>query len=1166
MADESPPGDSLLRPPSLFPIFNQNPTDPINPHPPLQLSNPTTAPPPNWLSNTSFTVDISTITPPPLQSHQPEPEEEQEDEKEVELVEQERQNRQTRYELVESSESDQELDEKRKRRKKDKKKKKNKKEKKDVEYGPNSRKQNIQSWAASNDSIRDKEYYFDSRGDRDNLAFGSLYRMDVARYKIFNGSKSSGLNYNAFHSSNMRSWDLGGDNDVNSLDNKLRSEGRYWSAKHAALEHHKNFKRLRVVGPKGSQQEIGTDFIPLSDETTPVEGQPKDLSVVEESWEDEVLRKTKEFNKMTREHPYNENFWLEFANFQDKVESKQRQRGARLQTLEKKISILEKASELNPDNEELLLALMNAYQRRDNNDVLIARWEKLLTYHSGSYKLWREFLRLVQGDFSRFKVSEVRKMFANGIQALSAACNKQHRQARQNDRSSPDPLLVQQELGLVSIFVSLCRFEWQSGYQELATALFQAVLEYTLFCPSLLLSEQSKQRLFEYFWNSIGARIGEDGALGWSNWLQKEEEQKQMAMMKESESSSIVDEGGWTGWHEPKGESNAHNEDNLEVADVGMEVGNDDDDVDMEEKDDTEALMKLLGINGETEANGEVQDVSTWVRWSKEELLRDSNQWMPLRTKFGTSLSDGLTDEEGGEQLLRAVLFEDISEYLFSITTDEVRLSLVYEFIDFFGGITPQWSSTNSSSWAEGTLMMEWLPHSMQDDLRKVEEILKKADGCLNGYSLEHVLGSFDNINMRSEMMKFVRNVTLQCLNAFSSDHILKEVALVAEELSKTRMNSCSVAVTPCRPLAKNLIKSNRQDVHLCGVYARREAAFGNIEYARKAFDMALFSIEGFPWDVKSNASLLYLWYAEAELTDKSSKSSESLPRALHILCCLGCGLKYSPFKSQPSNLQLLRARQGFREQIRMIQATWIRGTIDDNSVASICSAALFEELTTGMEAAVEVLNQALSTVLPERRSQNHQLELLFNFYVRLLCKHSSQSELATIWKFVVQGLQIYPFSPKLYNSIIRIAHLHTSPSKLRWIIDDYLHKKPSVILCLFALSYETSRGSSHHRVHRIFERALMDNKLRFSVLLWRLYIDYEIHVTCDLPAARRIYFRAIHTCPWSKKLWLDGFTKLSSVLTAKELSDLLEVMRDKELNVRTDVYEILLQDEMDMS
>jgi hypothetical protein len=47
-----------------------------------------------------------------------------------------------------------------------------------------------------------------------------------------------------------------------------------------------------------------------------------------------------------------------------------------------------------------------------------------------------------------------------------------------------------------------------------------------------------------------------------------------------------------------------------------------------------------------------------------------------------------------------------------------------------------------------------------------------------------------------------------------------------------------------------------------------------------------------------------------------------------------------------------------------------------------------------------------------------------------------------------------------------------------------------------------------------------------------------------------------------SKKLWLDGFLKLNSILTVKELSDLQDVMRDKELNLRTDIYEILLQDE----
>ncbi|KAL4578898.1 hypothetical protein LXL04_015029 [Taraxacum kok-saghyz] len=1154
MADESPPpGEESLQPATpLFPVLPTTASEPINP---LQLSNSNA---PGWLSNTSFTADISIINDVVSSRHHHYSELDEEEEEKT-AAETEERRPQARYELVDSSASDQDIDRNSRSSNKEQKRKRRKTKKgaanSGYDYGPSSRKQNIKSWAKeTTSSSATKEYYFDSRGDRDNLAFGCLYRMDVARYKLFHGSKSSGFNSN-FHSSNTRSWGFDGDNDVSSLDTKLRSEGRYWSAKYAALEHHKNFKRLRIIAPKDSTPETTTDFVPLSDESTSFNGQ--DSSLVEESWEDEVLRKTKEFNIMTREQPHNEKFWLEFANFQDKVESRQPQRGARLQILEKKISILERAVEVNPDNEELLLALMSAYQRRDNNDVLIGRWEKLLMHHSGSYKLWREFLRIVEGDFSRFKVSEVRKMFASAIQALSAACSRQHRQAQQNDKLTKDPILVDQELGLVNIFISLCRFEWQTGHQELATALFQAQIEYSLFCPSLLLSEQGKQRLFEYFWNSTGARIGENGALGWSTWVEKEEEQRQKVMM---ESSDDVDEGGWTGWRELKNENGEEIQENVGGDDVGME---EDDVEEKDDGDDTESLMKLLGINGETESDGdEVKDVSTWIKWSEEEVSRDCDQWMPVRTESAGKSADD--DKEGDEQLLRAVLFEDVTDYLFSITTDEVRLSLVYHFISFFGGTIPQWSSSNSLSFCEGTLVMESLSDSMLDDLRKVHKTLTKTDD--SGQSLEQVLNNLDNINMRSEMMKFVRNVTLQCLNVFPHDNLLKESALIAEELSNTKMNSCNVAVTPCRTLAKSLLKTNRQDVHLCGVYAKREAAFGNIEYARKVFDMALLSIEGLPWDSKSNVSLLFFWYAETELANESSRSSESLARTLHILCCLGCGTKYSQFKSQPSNLQLLRARQGFKEQIRLLQVAWTRGTIDDNSVASVCCAALFEELTTGWESGIQVLNQALSMVLPERRSKSYQLELLFNFYIRLLWKHHSESDLGNIWKIMVEGLQIYPFSPKICNAVIQIGYLHTSPSKLRWIIDDYLHKKPSVSLCLFALSYEISKGSSHHRVHRIFERVLADNMLKSCVLLWRLYLSYEVHVTHDMSAARRIYFRAIHSCPWSKRLWLDGFTKLNSVLTAKELSDLLEVMRDKELNVRTDVYEILLQDDMDVS
>ena len=66
------------------------------------------------------------------------------------------------------------------------------------------------------------------------------------------------------------------------------------------------------------------------------------------------------------------------AELQDKVASTQPQKAARLQTTERKISILEKAMELNPDSEELLLCLLKSYGKRDSTETLLAWIPNLL--------------------------------------------------------------------------------------------------------------------------------------------------------------------------------------------------------------------------------------------------------------------------------------------------------------------------------------------------------------------------------------------------------------------------------------------------------------------------------------------------------------------------------------------------------------------------------------------------------------------------------------------------------------------------------------------------------------------------------------------------------------------------------------------------------------------
>ncbi|KAJ0264325.1 hypothetical protein HA466_0026970 [Hirschfeldia incana] len=1125
-------GESITT--GLFPLFPTQTTS---------VSAISTAP--QWLRNASFTTDLSVIdaaasTAPSLSDVEASEEDEEGDDAGRSKTET---NQRRSYDLIEEEEGSESDDDDKGKRKRDKKKKKRKIRDSD-EYLPKPA----------------KDYYLDTRPDPDNLAYGSIYRMNVPRYKLDYSQRGSESGSMKLYLRNRRGSILDGEIDVSSLDGKAKSDNRYWYAKNAAMERNKNFRRIRLSASCREAVDSSFDsFIPLEEEGEAVqESEEEEEQVVGMSWEDEVLNKTREFNRQTRERPHDEKAWLAFAEFQDKVSSMQSQKGVRLQTLEKKISILEKAFELNPDSEELLLALLKAYRSRDSADVLISRWEKALMQNSSSYKLWREFLRVVQGEFSRFKVSEVRKMYSYAIQALFSACSKRHRQM--DVTSEPlDSALIQQELVLVDMLVSLCRFEWQAGYRELATALFQAEMEYGIFSPSLLLSEQSKLRLFEHFWSSNGARVGEEEAFGWSLWLEKEEEQRQK-MLKE-ESSDDNDVGGWTGWTEQlsdRKEDTSVASANTEEGDVNREgVDEEMEDEDGMPEDDTEAMLKLLGIDVDAAASDEVKDTSTWVKWFEEEVSRDQNQWMPTRKAGEFSSVDEMGEREDEEQLSSLVLYEDINGYLFSLRSKEARLSLVYQFIDFFGARIIPWTSTNSLWWSEKISSLETLSDSILENLRNVHESLSKSD-----ISLGSLLGGSNDISMRTEMMKFLRNAILLCLNVFPRNYILEEAVLVAEELFVTNMKTCEVATTPCQALAKRLLKSDRQDLLLCGVYAQREAASGNMKHARRIFDMALTSICGLPKELQDNAPLLYLWYAESEITNSSGSGpeTESSSRALHILCYLGSGLAYVPYTSHPpSSMQILRARQGFREKLKLIQSIWSHGVTDDQSEALVCSAALFEELTNDLPGAVEILEHMFSSVRPGRRSQSHQLENLFNHYVRMLQRHQDDLTLSKLWKPISEGMQLYPLSPELYRALIDICNHRMTSHRLRMVFDDYSRTNPSVVVWLFALSYELSRGGSLHRIRGLFERALAQDTLNSSVILWRCYIAYEIDVAHNPSAARRIYFRAINACPWSKKLWLDGFGKLSSVLTAKEMSDLQEVMRDKELNIRTDIYEILL-------
>ena len=163
--------------PSLFPLFPASDASQSHSH---QLITPT--PPSQWLSNSSFTADLSVINDAVSIQPQPQPqlEEEEDEEEEEEEEPEEKQPKSKEYEFLESDQDDNKKNSKNKKKKK-------KKRKRSKEREDGARKSGVRAWAGSdyNSNSNSKDYYFESRGDPDNLAFGSLYRFGYLQLHIY---------------------------------------------------------------------------------------------------------------------------------------------------------------------------------------------------------------------------------------------------------------------------------------------------------------------------------------------------------------------------------------------------------------------------------------------------------------------------------------------------------------------------------------------------------------------------------------------------------------------------------------------------------------------------------------------------------------------------------------------------------------------------------------------------------------------------------------------------------------------------------------------------------------------------------------------------------------------------------------------------------------------
>ncbi|KAI9989286.1 hypothetical protein PInf_019447 [Phytophthora infestans] len=90
------------------------------------------------------------------------------------------------------------------------------------------------------------------------------------------------------------------------------------------------------------------------------------------------------------------------------------------------------------------------------------------------------------------------------------------------------------------------------------------------------------------------------------------------------------------------------------------------------------------------------------------------------------------------------------------------------------------------------------------------------------------------------------------------------------------------------------------------------------------------------------------------------------------------------------------------------------------------------------------------------------------------------------------------------------------------------------------------------NRIRQMFESMVNQIRTKGNALCWGLYMRFEVALG-KVDAAKKVLYRGIAACAWSKALYMDGLRALRPYLSEDECQELIEFMEAKELNLRVD-------------
>lgn len=376
-----------------------------------------------------------------------------------------------------------------------------------------------------------KLFFSDRRGDRDILRYGSLNRYEVPVYRRYGYGHVLGLaldwKIDRIHStekiivltsSNKRRGDrqLAKKQATREQTRALRFINK--SNAYGSDDHDRDYialsttrKRKRGEDESDDENEPDFDFRGIRDEAR--EPADSDAEYESEPTVDAVTTDVTTRNailvRRAKEHPDDLQAWIELVDYQEDMLKMERlsaelRNTDKLHLAEIRISVYEQAlKKCNTDEHghvRLYCGMMTEAAIAWSQEQLARKWTEVLTQFPFSVELWLKYLDWIESSFISFRYEACKVSFQKCLETVQL-----------------NTAAIDLDLSLY-IFCRLTTMIHQAGYQELALATWQALLEYNVFAPLDPPSSQEEiLRRFEEFWESEVPRIGEDNAKGWRN-------------------------------------------------------------------------------------------------------------------------------------------------------------------------------------------------------------------------------------------------------------------------------------------------------------------------------------------------------------------------------------------------------------------------------------------------------------------------------------------------------------------------------------------------------------------------------------------------------------------------------------------------------------------------